>query len=139
MNVAVSPQNLNDLERRFRQDGAIYIKDAFSEKDMNIITEAYEYRMAHLTRAPIDFKGGGGSSTDTNMTDVTNPETWSSHQFQRLFWETPIADLALACCGGKNLWLYYEQVFFKEGESRRTPWHQDASYLPVEGENLIRL
>jgi ectoine hydroxylase-related dioxygenase (phytanoyl-CoA dioxygenase family) len=28
----------------------------------------------------------------------------------------------------------YEQVFLKEGgETRRTPWHQDASYLPVGG------
>ena len=31
----------------------------------------------------------------------------------------------------------YEQVFLKEGgESRRTPWHQDSSYLAVGGEHL---
>jgi ectoine hydroxylase-related dioxygenase (phytanoyl-CoA dioxygenase family) len=31
----------------------------------------------------------------------------------------------------------YEQVFLKEGgESRRTPWHQDSSYLPIDGENI---
>jgi ectoine hydroxylase-related dioxygenase (phytanoyl-CoA dioxygenase family) len=31
----------------------------------------------------------------------------------------------------------YEQVFLKEGgESRRTPWHQDSSYLAVDGEDL---
>jgi ectoine hydroxylase-related dioxygenase (phytanoyl-CoA dioxygenase family) len=31
----------------------------------------------------------------------------------------------------------YEQVFLKEGgESRRTPWHQDSSYLSVGGDDL---
>jgi ectoine hydroxylase-related dioxygenase (phytanoyl-CoA dioxygenase family) len=31
----------------------------------------------------------------------------------------------------------YEQVFLKEGgESRRTPWHQDSSYLAIAGEHL---
>jgi ectoine hydroxylase-related dioxygenase (phytanoyl-CoA dioxygenase family) len=31
----------------------------------------------------------------------------------------------------------YEQVFLKEGnEARRTPWHQDASYLTVAGPDL---
>ena len=31
----------------------------------------------------------------------------------------------------------YEQVFLKEGgENRRTPWHQDAPYLSVEGDHL---
>jgi hypothetical protein len=31
----------------------------------------------------------------------------------------------------------YEQVFLKEGgESRRTPWHQDSSYLPIDGSQI---
>ena len=31
----------------------------------------------------------------------------------------------------------YEQVFLKEGgESRRTPWHQDSSYLAIAGDDL---
>ena len=35
------------------------------------------------------------------------------------------------------MWFYFEQVFLKEGgECRRTPWHQDAPYLPVDGEQF---
>ena len=33
----------------------------------------------------------------------------------------------------------YEQVFLKEGgESGRTPWHQDSSYLPIDGSQIAR-
>jgi ectoine hydroxylase-related dioxygenase (phytanoyl-CoA dioxygenase family) len=39
--------------------------------------------------------------------------------------------------GADEVWFMYEQVFLKEGgESRRTPWHQDSSYLAVGGEHL---
>ncbi|HZZ90475.1 MAG TPA: phytanoyl-CoA dioxygenase family protein, partial [Caulobacteraceae bacterium] len=36
-----------------------------------------------------------------------------------------------------DLWFFYEQVFLKEGgQTRRTPWHQDSSYLSVGGQHL---
>jgi ectoine hydroxylase-related dioxygenase (phytanoyl-CoA dioxygenase family) len=36
-----------------------------------------------------------------------------------------------------DVWFMYEQVFLKEGgESRRTPWHQDSSYLPIDGSQI---
>jgi len=39
--------------------------------------------------------------------------------------------------GGSDVWFLYEQVLLKEGEeARRTPWHQDSSYLPIAGEML---
>jgi ectoine hydroxylase-related dioxygenase (phytanoyl-CoA dioxygenase family) len=34
------------------------------------------------------------------------------------------------------VWLLYEQIWFKDGNTRRTPWHQDLPYLPVEGDDL---
>jgi ectoine hydroxylase-related dioxygenase (phytanoyl-CoA dioxygenase family) len=44
-----------------------------------------------------------------------------------------IADLWRA----PEVWFMYEQVFLKEGgEARRTPWHQDSSYLTVAGDHL---
>ena len=50
---------------------------------------------------------------------------------------TPIADLVTSLWGDPQIWFMYEQVFLKDGgENRRTPWHQDASYLNVDGDHL---
>jgi ectoine hydroxylase-related dioxygenase (phytanoyl-CoA dioxygenase family) len=37
----------------------------------------------------------------------------------------------------ENLWLFYEQIFIKQGGlSRRTPWHQDLTYWCTAGRQL---
>ena len=49
-----------------------------------------------------------------------------------------MADIARAIWGSPDVWFMYEQVFLKEGgETRRTPWHQDSSYLAVAGDDLL--
>lgn len=120
---------------RYDADGAICLRQAFSAQDLHLIEEYYNYRIQNLTENKIDMRIPGGG---TNVTDSGNTETWKSEQFKRMFRDTPLADLALKFCGGTHLWFYYEQVFLKEGKGRRTPWHQDTSYLPVDGRNMIR-
>jgi len=40
--------------------------------------------------------------------------------------------------GAKPIWYLGEQLFLKEGgASRRTPWHQDTSYLRMMGSQLV--
>jgi len=51
--------------------------------------------------------------------------------------QSSIADIAADLWDAPDVWFMYEQVFLKEGgKSRRTPWHQDASYLPVDGSQI---
>ncbi|MFU8813991.1 MAG: phytanoyl-CoA dioxygenase family protein [Pseudomonadales bacterium] len=43
-----------------------------------------------------------------------------------------------ALWGEPRIWYMGEQLFLKDGgHSRRTPWHQDTSYLRMRGEQLI--
>ncbi len=50
---------------------------------------------------------------------------------------SPLPPLVGDLWGSSDVWFMYEQVFLKEGgESRRTPWHQDSSYLAVGGRDL---
>jgi ectoine hydroxylase-related dioxygenase (phytanoyl-CoA dioxygenase family) len=43
-----------------------------------------------------------------------------------------------ALWGVDRLWYMGEQLFLKEGgEARRTPWHQDTSYLRMMGSQLV--
>src|SRR3546814_16849399 len=34
--------------------------------------------------------------------------------------------------GTDQCWLYYDQIFFKEGEAVRTGWHQDIHYYVMD-------
>ena len=50
---------------------------------------------------------------------------------------SPLPKLITEIWGTPDVWFMYEQVFLKEGgESRRTPWHQDSSYLTIAGNDL---
>src|SRR5450631_236918 len=50
---------------------------------------------------------------------------------------SPIPAIVAGLWDAGEVWFMYEQVFLKEGgETRRTPWHQDSSYLSVAGEHL---
>jgi ectoine hydroxylase-related dioxygenase (phytanoyl-CoA dioxygenase family) len=64
---------------------------------------------------------------------------WHDPPFARLLSDSALGEIARRCFGGGDVWFYYEQIFLKEGASRRTPWHQDSSYLPVGGPAQARI
>jgi ectoine hydroxylase-related dioxygenase (phytanoyl-CoA dioxygenase family) len=52
--------------------------------------------------------------------------------------ETGIDTMVEALWGEGDMWYLGEQLFLKEGgKSRRTPWHQDTSYLRMMGSQLV--
>ena len=52
--------------------------------------------------------------------------------------ETGIDTTVAALWGEERMWYLGEQLFLKEnGFSRRTPWHQDTSYLRMMGSQLV--
>jgi ectoine hydroxylase-related dioxygenase (phytanoyl-CoA dioxygenase family) len=49
-----------------------------------------------------------------------------------------IGDIVRGLWGVDDIWYLGEQLFLKEGgSSRRTPWHQDTSYLRMMGSQLV--
>ena len=42
--------------------------------------------------------------------------------------------------GVKHLNFFYDQIFVKEpGGTTATPWHQDFPYLPISGDQILRI
>jgi ectoine hydroxylase-related dioxygenase (phytanoyl-CoA dioxygenase family) len=51
---------------------------------------------------------------------------------------TGIVDVVRGLWGVDDVWYFGEQLFLKEGgSSRRTPWHQDTSYLRILGSQMV--
>lgn len=121
-----------ELQRKFSEDGVVYLPQALSAATLSLALTAYDWSLAHPgPGAGLLPDDGGGEFYQ----DLANPEALVAY--------APL----LACVEFKQIlqnlfqhpqvWFMYEQVFTKRGgRTRRTPWHQDASYLPVAGEDL---
>jgi ectoine hydroxylase-related dioxygenase (phytanoyl-CoA dioxygenase family) len=65
---------------------------------------------------------------------------WTRHPVFRAFaLESAAAEIAQRILGCAELNLFFDQLFVKEPESpdQRTPWHQDQSYWPISGEQVL--
>ena len=125
-------RDIDELSRAYAEDGAILLKGALDEAQLEDALGAYEWSLAHP---------GPGASRVKQATDATfyqdlwNPKCLSAYRGMLL--ASPLPRLIAEIWGTPDVWFMYEQVFLKEGgESRRTPWHQDSSYLAIGGSDL---
>jgi len=122
----------NGLREAFRNDGVVRIKGALDSGTVQKAEAAYRWSLANPGRGASKFTQ---EKPGTFYQDLANPKCLPA--YRELLTQTPVADIVADLWATPSVWFMYEQVFLKEGgESRRTPWHQDASYLPVSGNDL---
>ncbi len=62
----------------------------------------------------------------------------TGHRMLEVVREAGVAATIEALWGLSDFWYLGEQLFLKEGgQARRTPWHQDTSYLRMQGSQLV--
>ncbi|MGE0621833.1 MAG: phytanoyl-CoA dioxygenase family protein [Pseudomonadales bacterium] len=121
-----------EVARTFRADGVVCLRGALCAQTLRLAREAFDWSLEHpgpgASRLP--SKGSGEF-----YQDLANPAALAA--YDRLVRDTEVGDIIAALWGEPDVWFMYEQVFRKEGgDTRRTPWHQDAPYLPVRGAAL---
>src|ERR1700676_2232110 len=127
-------QDFTSYREAFRTNGVVCLKDAIDPASLRMAEESYNWSLAHPGAAASNFSQPDSSATFYQ--DLANPNAIGA--YRRMLEESPAADLAAALWDTRNVWFMYEQVFLKEGgQSRRTPWHQDSSYLAVAGDDLL--
>lgn len=120
------------LAERYRLDGVVCLPDALSAATLSLAQEAYEWSLSHPGpgAAELPSKGSG-----TFYQDLANPAALT--HYRTLLGEPEFGDIVARLWGKDRVWFMYEQVFTKSGgTTRRTPWHQDSSYLPIRGNDL---
>jgi ectoine hydroxylase-related dioxygenase (phytanoyl-CoA dioxygenase family) len=119
------------LANQFREDGVVLIKGALDPASLELLRGVYEYEFSHPS------PGANKVYPETGATfyiDTFNRANWPA--FREALEKTPVPDIVAALWGVSDVWFFYEQIFLKEGGNmRRTPWHQDSSYLPVDGDH----
>jgi hypothetical protein len=120
----------------YRRDGVTFLKGRLDEEAVGLVQAAYDWKLANPgPSAARYYPDSGATFLQASGDSIDQPD------FNRMLKESPIAGIVADLFGSGGVWYIGEQLFLKEGGgptavARRTPWHQDSSYLPFEGEKI---
>lgn len=120
------------LRETYARDGVVFLPRALDATALADAQAAYDWSLAHpgplASRIP-------QRTSSTFYQDLYNPDCLTG--YRAMLQRSPIPAMVADVWGTPDVWFMYEQVFLKEGgDTRRTPWHQDSSYLAVAGDDL---
>ena len=119
------------LTQRYREDGVVYLPKVLDAGMLELAREGFEWSRANPSSAAQHLFPGN----DTLFyQDLFNTLSWP--HYAPLLQQAQLGALMARLFGCENVWFFFEQIFLKAGVSRRTPWHQDTSYFPVDGADM---
>ena len=130
-----TPVTRHDMET-FQRDGAICLRRKFDQKWLDVIAVGIERNLS----APSDYAESLSSkgSSARFFSDYCN---WRDiPEFRAFVYDSPAAEIAGRLMGSDKAIFYHDHLLIKEpGTQRRTPWHHDQPYYPVNGKQICSL
>lgn len=122
-----------DTIESFRVDGAVRIRGLFSEW-VELIKTGIEKNVADPGPYAADNLGAG--QPGRFFDDYCN---WTRiAEFETVIRNSAAGTVAAQLMGSRNVQLFHDHVLVKEpGTSKPTPWHQDAPYYFVAGQQTV--
>ena len=111
------------MKREFRDHGVVHLPKLLDPTWQNLIAIGIRRNV----NAPGPYRKRHYEGTEREFYDdycnyAAIPE------YRMLLRDSPLVDIVAEIMETENLWLFYEQIFLKQGGlSRRTPWHQDLT------------
>jgi ectoine hydroxylase-related dioxygenase (phytanoyl-CoA dioxygenase family) len=122
--------DIPSLSETYARDGVVMLPGVLDQKALDEALAAWRWS--------VDNPGPGASRFASHSADATfyqdlyNPRVLEG--YEAMLRASPLPRVITDIWGTPEIWFMYEQVFLKEGgEARRTPWHQDSSYLTIAG------
>jgi len=127
--MGITEQQVNDFER----DGAVYIPGLFRDW-VDTIAAGIDHNM----REP-------GPYASENLTDDESGRFFDDYcnwqripEFTEVIEKSPAVEAAAALMRSERVQVFHDHILVKEpGTAKLTPWHQDAPYYFVEGEQAL--
>ncbi|WP_175823784.1 phytanoyl-CoA dioxygenase family protein [Burkholderia sp. BCC0419] len=129
--MQVTEQMKQDLAR----DGAIVVRGLFSPERLKRMREAFDYGIAHPS--PLHGYAYKGTPYET-FNDYGNFE--NRDVYVATVKELGLDEFVASLWDTEHLWFVGEELFIKKGgNAGRSPWHQDNSYVPVSGPQMLNI
>lgn len=122
------PRDWEAAAATLREDGVVYLPGALTADALGALEAAVEESFANPTEGAVNFypEENARFFQDRGQNYLPLVRTMGLDTMVEALWGEP------------RLWYMGEQLFLKEGgHSRRTPWHQDTSYLRMRGEQMV--
>lgn len=129
--MQVTEQQKRDLAK----DGAIVIRGLFSSDSLARMRESFDYGIAN----PSKLHGYAYKGTEQEtFNDYGNYHNRAVHL--ETVKELELDKLAASLWDSEHVWFVGEELFIKKGGlGGRSPWHQDTSYSPIDGPQLLNI
>ncbi|MFA7440538.1 MAG: phytanoyl-CoA dioxygenase family protein [Sphingomonadaceae bacterium] len=123
--------------RALAEDGAIHIPGLIPPGMLPTLAAIFDWSIANPSNNAHNFEPTP-ASPGRFYADINNPMIpRGGSPYDALLVESHLGDVLKELWGSRAIWFLYEQVLLKEGgATRRTPWHQDSSYLPIKGDMI---
>jgi hypothetical protein len=122
------PRDWKAAGQTLERDGVVCLKGALTPAAFDKVQAAVEWSLANPSPSAVRFYRN-------------EPATFfedRGYNHSQLVRDVGLDSMLGAMWGVDQLWYLGEQLFLKEGgTSRRTPWHQDTSYLRMAGSQLV--
>jgi ectoine hydroxylase-related dioxygenase (phytanoyl-CoA dioxygenase family) len=129
MGTYVSPQQIAD----YRADGAVYLPGLFKEW-VDTISSGIDRNMREP--GPYASENLPPGETGRFFDDYCNWDRIA--EYGDVIRQSPAAQAAAELMGSETAQIFHDHVLVKEpGTSKPTPWHQDAPYYFVEGDQTL--
>lgn len=118
----------------YRHDGAICARGLFPDTWVEKMAAAVDYVVEHPTPLGLQVsKPELGFRNDLFL--------WKTEDaFRDFVYQSPAAHIAQQLLGAPEIRFFYDQLFVKPaGCHVPTPWHQDLTFWPVEGEQICSI
>lgn len=113
---------------KLRDDGVVFLPGALTPEALALLEAAVEASFASPSEGAVNFYPEENARFFQDRGQAYLPLV------RRIGLDTMVATL----WNEPRLWYLGEQLFLKDGGySRRTPWHQDTSYLRMRGEQMV--
>ncbi|WP_077145608.1 phytanoyl-CoA dioxygenase family protein [Sphingopyxis sp. KK2] len=119
------------LRRSFDDDGAVVVRNCLDSDQLALCRGAFDWAVEnHGPNASMMFEG----TEQQSHVDNANPN--AKERLDELVTQLPFGKIFADLWGSENVWYFAEEIFFKTGgNSARTSFHQDTSYLPWTGKH----
>ncbi|MGH8517357.1 MAG: phytanoyl-CoA dioxygenase family protein [Panacagrimonas sp.] len=128
-------QASEQMKRDFFRDGAVVVRGLFTPEHLRRVRQGFDYGIAR----PSPFARQLFEGTDhAHFNDFSNPE--NTAYYIAMIKELGLDDFMASLWDSQNVWFLGEELFIKSGgQSGRSPWHQDTSYLSATGDHLANI
>ncbi|MCY3555662.1 MAG: phytanoyl-CoA dioxygenase family protein [Gemmatimonadetes bacterium] len=126
-----------DIVRQFQEDGVVCIRQAFDPHWVSIVEAGVSRNLAE----PSDYAGTLKAGEEDRGGFVDDYCNWQRiPEYRDFVFHSPAGAMTARLMGSRSSVFYHEHLLVKwPGTLKRTPWHHDQPYYPVNGRQNVSL